>query len=125
MNRVEHGIAIGRAHLIGSRVRLSSYGVDEITRECMGCHDGSVAAERSTSIVAGQRGSHPVGTTYVETPFRGRKGQLRPKRELPEDVQLARDTVGCQSCHSPFSREESMLNATMRNSQLCLSCHDM
>ena len=125
MTRVEHGIAIGRAHLSGTRVRISAYGVDEITRECMGCHDGSVAAERATSVVAGQRGSHPVGVVYSDTQFRGSKGQLRAKRELPDDVQLAQDRVGCQSCHSPFSREEAMLNAPMRNSQLCLTCHAM
>lgn len=125
MTRAEHGIALGRAHFLGSRSRLSAHGVDSITRECTGCHDSSVAAEKGGGMPIGGRASHPVGRTYDEYSRSGQKGHLRPRQSLPDTVQLAGQTVGCGSCHSPFSREVDMLTATMVESRLCLTCHDM
>lgn len=125
MNRIEHGIALGRAHFTSEGVRLSARGIDAVTRECVGCHDGSVAAERVAEVRINLRGSHPVGTTYDLSSRAGRKGHLRPKQELPAEVQLVQGTVGCQSCHSPYSRDEAMVTQPMQDSQLCRSCHDM
>lgn len=124
-SRVEHGIAVGRAHFTGKSLRPSAYGVDGMTRECLGCHDGSVAAERSETPVIGQRGSHPIGRVYDENSRAGRKGHLRPRQELPEAVQLVGDAVGCTTCHSPFSREPDMVTAPMKDSRLCTACHAM
>ncbi|MFO1078075.1 MAG: cytochrome c3 family protein [Planctomycetota bacterium] len=124
-SRVEHGIAVGRAHFTSSGVRLTSYGIDAMTRECMGCHDGSVAAERSETPVIGQKGSHPIGRVYDEGSRAGRKGHLRPRQELPGEVQLVGDSIGCQTCHSPYSRLPDMVTAPMKDSRLCTSCHAM
>jgi predicted CXXCH cytochrome family protein len=125
MTRIEHGIAVGRAHFTNEGVRLSARGIDDVTRECVSCHDGSVAAPRGAEVRIGLRGSHPVGRVYDEASRAGRNGRLRPKATLPAEVQLAQGTVGCQSCHSPFSQEPDMVTLPMLDSLLCRSCHDM
>lgn len=123
--RAEHAIAVGRAHFDGRNARLSVHGVDAITRECLGCHDGSVAAAQGGETKIDLRGSHPVGRRYDESSRSGQRSRLRPRQSLPHDVRLAGGTVGCQTCHSPYSREADMLTAPMVESGLCRACHDM
>lgn len=123
ISRAEHGIALGRAHFATQSVQLSSYGIDAISRACLGCHDGSVAREHRVSTDA--QSNHPIGRPYDPNSRGGRKGHLRPRTELPSNVQLPGDTVGCSSCHSPFSTDKAMLTQPIHMSQLCYSCHAM
>ncbi|GAB4154971.1 MAG: hypothetical protein Fur0037_23480 [Planctomycetota bacterium] len=123
MSRPEHGIAIRRAHLVEHEDGTDARGLDRLTRACLGCHDGSAAAEHKAPAVLD--GSHPIGSVYDESSREGRLSHLRPKADLPPEVQIPGDKVSCVSCHSPFSKKEHFVTVTVELSELCRSCHAM
>jgi len=111
-------MALARAHLEVAPASGRSGGLDAETRQCVGCHDGTVAGEARIRSRAGTWAEpHPVGIAY------GRGADLRPASMLPAAIRLADGHVGCGSCHSPYSGAEAMLSVDPRHGELCLSCH--
>lgn len=126
MGRAGHGVALGRAHFVAANLRLTAQGLDEVSLDCLGCHDDSAARGHGPQLRVGiGENSHPVGRSYDEHSRKGRKDRLKPRQSLPASVQLPGGTVGCISCHSPFSAEPAMLTETIYMSRLCYACHDM
>lgn len=126
MTPVEHGIAVGRAHFAPTSPQFASGGLDTLSRDCVGCHDGSVAKGHGPELPIGDAASsHPVGVRYEPNSRSGRKSHLRPRQSLPPQVQLPGDTVGCVSCHTPYSGDAAMLTVPIKLSALCFACHDM
>lgn len=108
-------------------------GLDKETRSCLSCHDGTIASD----VVPGAAGigigeaeharGHPIGTPMkrVTSEVRQGMGGFTSHNALDSRVRLFQGTVGCGSCHSPYSSEENGLVMSNVGSKLCLSCHQM
>lgn len=102
--------------------------LDQVSMECLSCHDGVIASDASYRIVGGdavtyqrQGLSHPIGMDYRKTVLHGR--ELRPAESLSPYIALYDGKVGCASCHNPYSSEHRMLTMNNSGSALCLECH--
>jgi len=121
------GIAHGKSGVVDSS---SSYGqvVDEITLECLNCHDGVIASDASYKVLGGdaltyqRRGlSHPIGMDYRKAALQDR--ELRAVELISPLIALYDGKVGCASCHNPYSRQRRMLILDNTGSALCRECH--
>lgn len=129
-----HALASGRAHATASGGTIDGRNggflgseIDEQSRQCLSCHDGSAARPASgvaDNSTVGHQFGHVSAETYREAQRRPGR-QLRPEGTLPPQVLLVDGRVGCSSCHSPWSRRPQMLNLPMQGSLLCRACHDM
>ena len=139
--RLSHALMIASAHGGGdlggfNQARAGVYPADSRSMQCMGCHDGSIAASDNMSFAglagSGGQGSpggdpglgltHPVGTDYANAAMTHR--ELEPVGGLQRGaVRLVEGKVGCTSCHSPFSKHAKLLVMRNDGSQLCLRCH--
>ncbi len=131
--RFVHGLSGGRAHMLrrsGTRPALSGTRVmDEESRNCLGCHDGTLTRGGSMGkggATAWERlkGNHPVGVAYGGG-SRGlsRRNAFRPAESLPREIDLPGGRVGCASCHGFYNRNPHLLVIPNRGSRLCLACH--
>jgi predicted CXXCH cytochrome family protein len=112
----QHGSSLGQAHLhrLGQTHHDSPpkpAAFDEQTQACLSCHDGVMSRDVA---VMGLRADtfateHPIG--------------VRGAPSTDPRVRLFDQRVGCNSCHSPYSTEASLLVMSNHRSQLCLSCH--
>lgn len=125
-----HAARLNRAHLAwpGGATGLSnpfasgsaSGVLDDVSRQCMDCHDGS----RGTDIGK----SHPMGMTYDASSFsdaRSAARRLTPRNQLDPRIKLINNTVGCTACHDVYSRRADMLVMDNTRDQLCTTCHAM
>jgi predicted CXXCH cytochrome family protein len=107
--------------------------LDPLSRQCLSCHDGSIGRDASVRVGrwkhdfplvgADPRGTHPVGVSYLRARRRDMRA-LKPLSQLNSAVKLINGTVGCTSCHNPYSRAPGQLVMSNEGSRLCLSCHD-
>lgn len=103
--------------------------LDQVSMDCVSCHEGSVGPLATFSIAGEQAGlsfqgmsfSHPIGMDYARAAAENR--ELRPLDDLSPLISLYEGKVGCASCHNPFSHEDEMLVFSNRRSALCLECH--
>lgn len=129
-----HKASLGEAHFRSQYiVSGSSRELDPMSRNCISCHDGTYAT--SVTIQAGawrhgrdfmrhDQGSHPVGVDYEAARFnRGSKTDLRPIDTVDRRIRFFQGTVGCGSCHDPYSTIPKKLVMSDVNSKLCFSCH--
>ncbi len=126
-----HSSVMTKAHMKYIPGMKGAY-IDEISKECLSCHDGSVSS--SDIVVEGSwrhgsaltrydpQGNHPMGVKYRRSKVHS--GELRPPETLDPVIKLINGRVGCCSCHNPFSREPKMLVMSNNGGRLCLSCHD-
>lgn len=116
------------------KVSLSSHEeveIDELTLQCLNCHDGVyttghlIRLRNGTARGAGSidriHGGHPIGMDYGTLAFRGRN--LKRPDQLPPEIILASGKVGCLSCHNPANPEGHHMTVAMEHSTLCFSCH--
>jgi predicted CXXCH cytochrome family protein len=100
--------------------------LDDLSMRCLTCHDASFA--KDSLVKTGTAGgnyyhkedtgpSHPVGVLYVETPAYSKIA------DLPASIRLFDGTVGCGSCHNPYSKMHFELTVTVERSELCFACH--
>ncbi|MDX2119288.1 MAG: cytochrome c3 family protein [Planctomycetota bacterium] len=126
-----HALAIGRAHLGPTMPFAASRGngtLDSESQACMSCHDGSLARESgptgSRARHADHADDHPLGVAMTAGKrVNGSDFTLANPRSLDRRVRLFDGAVGCGSCHSAYSREQSQLVMSNRGSRLCLTCH--
>ncbi len=119
----KHGAGIGKAHLAwpGRKPAAIINELDTESQNCLTCHDGATASAVSTRPTPGAGvfgNSHPVGVNYSRGPAQTVAAQVRDSR-----IRLFEGTVGCGSCHSPYSRQPGQLVMSNFKSALCLSCH--
>lgn len=128
-----HALAVGKAHHVrpvtkwttdSSRPTLAK----EIPSQlCITCHDGRVSSDGGfggSETFRDALGNHPVGIKYP-APSKSSINSLRAASMLDPRIRLIDGEVGCQSCHSLYSREPKLLVITSQQSQLCLACHAM
>lgn len=121
------GIAHSKSGIVENRNSYSQV-LDEISLECLNCHDGVIASDASYQVQGGdalayQRAglSHPIGMDYRKAALVD--SELRPVEQLAPEIALYDGKVGCASCHNPYSRERRMLVVANIGSALCLECH--
>ncbi len=100
-----------------------SHLIDDLSTECLCCHDSSVA--KGTNIGMGawthRTGTeHPVGVDYMKA---FKNGGYRHPSELNKVIRLFGGRVGCGSCHNMYSKEKLKLAMSNKGSALCLACH--
>ncbi len=128
--RTFHTASLDTAHA-GPRYRehagVAIAGIDVESLSCLGCHDGANAPSgesqlhRGNSEIVEAAGLHPIGVDYRAATVRDRA--LVPEATLHESVRLYGGTVGCGSCHSPFSSRPHQLVIDNAGSALCRQCH--
>ncbi|MCB2183402.1 MAG: hypothetical protein KQH63_15315 [Desulfobulbaceae bacterium] len=130
-----HEFALGEAHFQSEYIS-SSYGqeIDETSKNCISCHDGSYASSVSISTGVWQHSSdyigdgmgrkHPIGIDYEQARLRyGRKTDLRPVEQVDQRIQFFEGKIGCGSCHDPYSHLDNDLVMANQHSALCFACH--
>lgn len=103
-------------------------GLDRESRDCLSCHDGTIARDVTaspTGDLPDHAKGHPIGSVYKAAAPNRRTGENGYTFSLDPRVRLFEGTVGCGSCHSPYSREENSLVMPNHGSRLCLTCHQM
>ncbi len=132
--RRTHANGALKAHLSGAGasggLNRTLAGPQEETRECMACHDGSVAKDAGSHRLKldsdlGSSDDHPVGIAYRSNTGRQDPVILKDASRIDHRVRLFSATVGCGSCHSIYSREKSLLVMNNSGSRLCLQCHQL
>jgi predicted CXXCH cytochrome family protein len=128
-----HASGIDQAHLRKSpktaAAAAASGRVDDESRACMSCHDGAAAADAGAhsamrGLVAFGAQEHPIGIVYPTSPSScDSQARLVDPRSLDGRIRLFNQTVGCGSCHSVYSSQNSLVVMSNQRSRLCLSCH--
>lgn len=122
-----HALAIGQAHLLGDSSKAKPGGLIRETQNCLTCHDGLISQDVAMTSLRGSfdsMGEHPVNVTYRSHTDTTDQILVKPATSLNPVIRLFDGKVGCGSCHSPYSRQESLLVMSNYRSQLCLGCHN-
>lgn len=109
----------------------STIGVDPLSLDCLGCHDGSRASDvtinlRNDPFQRQQlRGTspkdHPIGMDYAA--YASNPGEFKPVFGNLKMV-FVDGKVGCLTCHDPANQERGHLVMSDFRSALCLTCHN-
>ena len=130
-----HQAAFKLAHFKGQNIVIvSSEKIDPISKNCLSCHDGSFSisiavsetGQNGCSFVGINNRPHPIGVNYEEARSRpGSNAELRPLAAIDRRLRLFNGSVGCGTCHNPYSAVEEKLVMSDSRSGLCCSCHSM
>ena len=120
------GLSLVRRGHLDARAERRPQSIDPYSMQCAQCHEENVSLAGDTFRVplriANSTGmaNHPIGSDYA----RAAAGRgYRPAAMFAGEVLLADGKVSCVSCHQGYSREHGAL--VMRETELCLTCHDM
>ena len=117
----------------GSPPMSAGVGLDKLSIKCLSCHDAVFAKDsplanpvvtRETYMhnISALGLSHPIGMSYVDTKLKY-FGAYRDIVDLPKEIKLFDNAVGCGSCHSLYSKLHYELVMSNDGSRLCLGCH--
>jgi predicted CXXCH cytochrome family protein len=129
-----HRGILGEAHFKSKYVATSGVGeIDDMSRNCLSCHDGSLAPQvtvhvgewvHQESMVGNDMGTHPIGVDYESARTAHlHRTDLVPIGLVDPRIKFFDGKVGCGSCHNPYSKVEQELVMSNRGSKLCLACH--
>ncbi len=136
MEEEKHQTVLGSVHLKdmdvnGKQAPQADFVLDPLSLRCLECHDavyaGDVMVESRVEMELRHRGniigqSHPVGVSYYDAK-RKYHGAYRDVSDLPPEIRLFDGTVGCGTCHNPYSKNHADLVMSNEKSALCLACH--
>ncbi|MBI5233416.1 MAG: cytochrome c3 family protein [Deltaproteobacteria bacterium] len=136
LNEEIHTTTIASVHITDAPLgRYDSgalnYYLDELSMRCLTCHDAVFG--KDADIEKPRAGgdyshtkdlgiSHPIGVSYVDISMRWQGAYRRPE-DLPRGIRLFNGTVGCCSCHNPYSERHYDLVMSNDGSALCFACH--
>ena len=116
----------------GTRKTVRAVGLDGLSTDCLGCHDGVSAASvsvdlrnnpfRSGSLVSTFSSDHPVGMDYSRYVGSSRGG-YKPVGFSSSKMIFVDGKVGCLTCHDPLNPEKGHLVMSDKGSALCCTCH--
>ncbi|HXC92536.1 MAG TPA: cytochrome c3 family protein, partial [Geobacteraceae bacterium] len=105
---------------------------DNLSNDCLSCHDGVTAKNFDVRVknnpngrVMGLEdiiGGHPVGMEYENyASVNGKEywGDVRFSNEMV----FAEGKVGCLTCHNPLNTTKGHLVMNNDRSELCFACH--
>ncbi len=129
-----HKGILNKAHFSSRYIATSNVGeIDDMSRECLSCHDGSLASQATVhagewvhqeSLIGNDMGSHPIGIDYESARLdHSHRTDLVPIGLVDPRIKFFNGKVGCGSCHDPYSNIEQDLVMSNRGSKLCLACH--
>jgi predicted CXXCH cytochrome family protein len=126
-----HAGTIGVVHQKHETPRITSDQIDHISRNCMECHNGENGPDAPISITgdgsfmwAGPGGgSHKIGRNFQEA-LANSGAKLSLRENVPMESSFYEGKMGCLSCHNLYSTNSYKTTIAVRNSALCLSCHD-
>lgn len=132
-----HELALGEAHFQSEYIATGEgQELDETSKNCIGCHDGTYGSsvpissgiwQHSSAYGGGGSpvgGKHPIGIDYEQARIRhGRKTDLRPISMVDPRIQFYDGRLGCGTCHDPYSHLENDLVMSNARSALCFACH--
>lgn len=125
-----HALAVKKAHT-GSLDFEQKGVIDDNSRECLSCHDGTLSKATHTQIagLSFQHGksigvSHPIGVDYEEV-YLLKPGKYHPVQSLDPVIVLVNGKIACKTCHDHYSRHKKHLVMDNFKSRLCLSCHNL
>ncbi|MGD0584652.1 MAG: cytochrome c3 family protein [Oryzomonas sp.] len=121
-------------YVFGKRSNPDSRGenIDELSRDCLSCHDGVVAGNVHVTYrnTPGQRtnrydgkSEHPIGMNYAAYAAMDPLN-YKPSPAFNSKMTFVNDRVGCLTCHNPMNPEEKHLVMSDYRSALCLTCHN-
>ncbi len=108
----------------------STIGVDPLSLDCLGCHDGSRASDVTINLkndpfrrqqIGGSAKDHAIGMDYAA--YASNPRDFKPVFGNPKMV-FVDGKVGCLTCHDPANQERGHLVMSDRRSALCLTCHN-
>lgn len=124
-----HAAGLGRAHLLRGSRRSGPHQagrLDEESKACVGCHDGSTASDAGSHALpfspGGDPSDHPIGVLVNAKTQREDCG-IRSSQAIDTRVRLYNNAIGCGSCHNVYSDQKDLLVISNQRSALCLSCH--
>ena len=128
-----HAVAIKKAHPSSISFEQKDL-IDNSSRECLSCHDGTISINVSTRLVdAGgvswNHGrsigmSHPISIDYNEV-YLKKSDKYHPIQSLNFRIKLFNGKIGCETCHDHYSKHKNYLVMDNFKSRLCLSCHNL
>lgn len=126
-----HALAVKKAHTGGTLDFEQKGVIDDNSRECLSCHDGTLSSATHTQIagISFQHGksigmSHPISVDYEEVYLKYPKKYFPPESLDPRIV-LVNGKIGCKTCHDHYSKHKKHLVMDNFKSRLCLSCHNL
>lgn len=125
--------SIELADLWGGRTKKAArVGIDAMSQDCLGCHDGTSAQAvsgdwrnnpyRGGSMVNSFSSDHPIGMDYTRYVNAG-KG-YKPVMSGSTKMVFVDGKVGCLTCHDPLNQEKGHLVMSDSHSALCRTCHN-
>jgi len=116
----------------GRTKKAARVGIDALSMDCLGCHDGSSASSVSADLrnnpyregmmVNSFSSDHPIGMDYRRYVNAG-KG-YKPVMLGSTKMIFVDGKVGCLTCHDPLNQEKGHLVMSDRHSALCGTCHN-
>jgi predicted CXXCH cytochrome family protein len=111
-------------------------GIDTLSADCLGCHDGVGALSVTTVFKnnpfkrSGLPNSdlkmigmdHPIGMDYGR--YAAASEDYKPLFGISNKMVFVNGKVGCHTCHDPLIPEKGHLVMSDRDSALCLACHN-
>lgn len=127
----KHAASFNRTHLDAALAVNARSGLDRVSLECLGCHDGTIAKMKSAPVArSGSMWehssiglSHPIGVDYP--PRSAGRTKYRAREAVDPRIRFFDGKLGCCSCHEAFFNEKHGLVMSNNRSALCLECHDM
>jgi hypothetical protein len=124
-----HAIAFKKAH---TSIDFEQKGlIDDNSRECLSCHDGTLSKATHTQIqgVSFKHGknigvSHPISVDY-EAVYLSNPRKYHPPQSLDPRIVLVNGKIACETCHNHYSKHKKHLVMENFKSRLCLSCHNL
>lgn len=131
--REMHGSGLEKAHLSTRRsaaaLPAAAFGrLDTESETCMTCHDGTTATDVGSHNLSGSLSfdgsrEHPLAVRYQDNRSGGRDIRVVEPSRLDRRIRLFGQSIGCGSCHSPYSKHRDLLVIENERSRLCLTCH--
>lgn len=110
-----------------------SKGIDNLSNDCLSCHDGVVAQNFKVRVKNNPNGrvmslediigGHPVGMEYANYASVNGK-EYRGEVRFSNEMVFAEGKVGCLTCHNPLNSAKGHLVMKNDRSELCFSCHN-
>lgn len=109
---------------------LRPSGIDALSADCLGCHDGVGAqpvttvlrndpfASKSDRMLPGN--DHPIGMDYDNY---AAVGEYKSLSGVDVGMVFVNGKVGCLTCHNPLNPKKGHLVMSDMGSALCLTCH--
>jgi predicted CXXCH cytochrome family protein len=108
-----------------------SKGIDNLSNDCLSCHDGIMAKSFNVRIKNNPNGrvmslediigGHPIGMEYEN--YASVSGKEYRDVRFSNEMVFAEGKVGCLTCHNPLNTAKGHLVMNNDRSELCFACH--